>query len=452
VSLVSTSKRNLFIVAVLVVGGIIALSQLSNLQSAKVTYRTAPVSEGLLRDVVTASGTVNALVTVEVGSQLSGRIAKLRADFNDVVSKDQPLAVLDQQSYRARLFKAKAAVGMARATVEVKAAELDHAKQGLLETKARKEIHIARLEKAEAEFISVDANLKRKETLRTRGSVSLSDLQEAKANERAAYAAVREAKANLSTHSIKVAAAEAEVTRYAAQLKNAEFNVPEREADEALAEVELERTRIRSPIDGIVIGRNVDEGQTVAASLEAPTLFTIAQDLTEMEVHARVDETDIGKIKLTQKATFTVDAFPGRTFSGKVGQIRKAPEVIQNVVIYTVVIKTKNEDLSLLPGMTALVQVVVMESEKSLLVPTAALQYRPSGDIVAKMPQGGGKAGKVVWRLENDKPAAAIITTGASDTRSSIISKGELNPGDQVIVGEVVQQTSRSLFGVRLGF
>ena len=448
----SSHKQKLIIVAVLIIGAVIAVSFLSGSNSSKITFRTAPVSIGQLREVITASGTGNAVVTVEVGSQLSGRIALQKADFNDRVSKGQPLAVLDQESYRARLFKTKAALEMAKATVEVKRAELDHAEQNLLETRAQDEVLNARLEKAEAEFISADANFKRKEKLRKRGSVAVSDLEEAVARERAANAALREAKANLATLSIKVAASKAEVARAAAQLKNVQSNVPEREAEMGLAEVDLERTRIRSPIDGIVIGRQVDEGQTVAASFEARTLFTIAQDLSEMEVHARIDETDIGKIKLGQKTTFTVDAFPGQRFVGNVVQIRKAPEVVQNVVTYTVVIRTKNEDLTLLPGMTALVQVVVKESEKSLLVPAAALQYRPSASIVAAVPQGSGEKGKLVWRLDEGEPVAVAIATGDGDTRSTIVSDGELKPGDQVIVGEVVQQTSKSLFGVRLGF
>ena len=257
----SSHKQLLVVFAVIIIGAVIAISLLSGPSSSKTTFRTAPVSIGQLREVITASGTVNAVVTVEVGSQLSGRIALLKADFNDRVSKGQPLAVLDQESYRARLFKTKAALEMAKATVEVKRAELDHAEQNLLETRAQDEVLNARLEKAEAEFISADATFKRKDKLRKSGSVAVSDLEEARARERGANAAVREAKANLTTLSIKVAASKAEVARAAAQLKNVQSNVPEREAEMGLAEVELERTRIRSPIDGIVIGRQVDEGR-----------------------------------------------------------------------------------------------------------------------------------------------------------------------------------------------
>jgi HlyD family secretion protein len=446
--------RTALIVTVLLGGGFFIYTQLSGLAEARISYRTAVAGVGQLREVVTASGTVNAVVTVDVGSQLSGNVAELDADFNDVVSKGQALAVLDQRSYQARVLTATAALDMARATVETKIAELDREEQDLLEVIADKEVLDAQLARAEALFVSANAELGRKEKLGAGGSVAQGDLDEAKAAQQAAAASVSEAKANLSAHSIKVAAARAEVARAKAELKNAKASVPEKEAAMDLAEIELNRTVIRSPIDGMVIGRKVDAGQTVAASLEAPTLFTIAKDLSEMEVHARIDETDIGKIRLDQTATFTVEAFPGRRFSGKVVQVRKAPEMLQDVVTYTVVILTRNEDLVLLPGMTALVRVIVMESEPTLLVPTAALLFRPSALHDDPPPEANhGHNDAVVWRLDQSgHPRPLAVKTGAADNENTSILGVALEAGQDVIIGEVIQPPSHKLFGIRLGF
>jgi len=234
---------------------------------------------------------------------------------------------------------------------------------------------------------------------------------------------------------------------------NARASIPQREALLELAEIELQRTVIRAPIDGIVIRRNVSEGQTVAASLEAPTLFTIAQDLTEMELHARIDETDIGRVKVGQPAEFTVDAHPGRVFEGRVTQIRKAPEVVQNVVTYTVVIETRNDERRLLPGMTANIRVLVMESEPVLKLPLAALAFRPGAIPAADDTGGGPGRGETVWTLDaGGEPRPVTVTTGARDRSHVALAAGPLAPGDRVITNEVTQQAGRSVLGLRIGF
>lgn len=407
------------------------------------TYVTAPATRGRLLDDVSSSGTINAVVTVAVGSQLSGQIASLRADFNDIVRKGQILAVLDQQSYRARLAEAQAALEMAQAFIKVKNAELQRSQEDLRKAQANRAVLEARRDSARALLASAREDLARKEKLGTSGNVAASALSEARAAFHAAAAGLREAEANLDAHEIDLAAARADVAREAAELENARANVPEKQAKLTLAEVELERTTIRSPIDGIVIKRDVNEGQTVAASLEAPTLFTIAQDLSDMEVHARIDETDIGRIRVGQRATFRVDAYPGRRFTGEVTQIRKAAEAIQNVVTYTVVIRTRNEDLLLLPGMTALVDIIVMQSDEKLLIPSAALRYAPRGQVNA-----GGR----VWKLVDGVPAPVEVATGPSDSRHTAVVGGEVQAGDEVITSEIVQQASRDIFGIRFGF
>jgi HlyD family secretion protein len=254
--------------------------------------------------------------------------------------------------------------------------------------------------------------------------------------------------------------AEADLELAQAELLNAVATVPQMEAALNFVEAELHRTVIRAPIDGIVIKRDVDSGQTVAASLEAPTLFTIAQDLREMKVHAKIDEADVGRIKVGQRSTFTVDAFPGRTFNGTVTQIRRAPEVIENVVTYTVVIETSNPDLLLLPGMTAIVNIVVRESGDGLTVPNAALGFAPQDrprQVVNldldEPPNRAAGANASVWTLDRTgAPTPVPIHTGMSDGTVTEIVSGDLRAGQKVIVGQASANQDEALFGLRLGF
>ena len=300
--------------------------------SGEVNYITAPVERGQLSEAVTATGTLDALVTVDVSSQVSGQIAELFVDFNDAVKQGQPLAQIDRQSFEARFAEAEAAVNIAGAAVDVQRAKLERARIDVVDAKVQRSVYEARIENAKARLLAAQLDLDRKETLRARGTISVSDLEQVRAERDSAAATVREAEALSEAHEQSIAAAEADYLRVTAELANAKANVPQKAALLRLASVELERTTIRSPVDGIVIGRNIDEGQTVAAALEAPTLFTIAGDLRDMEVHARVDETDIGQIAVSQKASFSVDAFPGQRFFGVVSDIRKAAQVVQNVV------------------------------------------------------------------------------------------------------------------------
>ena len=244
-------------------------------------------------------------------------------------------------------------------------------------------------------------------------------------------------------------AAEAQLRVAEAMLKNAVAQVAQNEAAQRQAQVDLDHTFIRAPVDGVVVGRTVDVGQTVAASLQAPTLFTIAQDLRNMQVDTNVDEADVGRVKVGQATTFTVDSFPGRTFSGEVVQIRKAPLVVQNVVTYDVVVSAKNPEQRLLPGMTANVRIVIDQKESVLQVPNAALRFRPAGVEAAERERparpgggpggggrgGGGPAGRV-WILGPDgKPAALSLQLGIGDGTYTEVVRGELKEGQLVIVG-----------------
>jgi HlyD family secretion protein len=410
------------------------------------TYMTGTVTKGPLRDEVSATGTVNAVVTVEVGSQLSGRIAELHVDFNDTVSRDQPVARLDSQTYEARLAEAKAALEMARANVAIKQAELQRAKAEYEDAGARLDVLRARLDGAQAAFDAAKADWERKSPLAEQNLLTADAFSDAELKLKIEAAALREARAVFEAHGLKVQVAASNVTRQEADLLNARANIPQREALLELARVEFDRTVIRSPIDGVVIRRNVSEGQTVAASLEAPTLFTIAKDLTEMEIHARIDETDIGKIRPGQRAELTVDAYPERRFEGVVKQIRKAPEVLQNVVTYTVIIATQNAERLLLPGMTVNVRLIVMETDPVLKVPRAALAFVPA---TAKAPADG----QSVWVLDDSgAPRAIEVEVGLQDRTHVAVAENGLEAGQALITNEIRQQGSRQILGIRLGF
>ncbi|MCP4046662.1 MAG: efflux RND transporter periplasmic adaptor subunit [Gammaproteobacteria bacterium] len=314
---------------------------------------TATVDTGDITRSVATSGSVRPLITVEVGSQVSGQIAQILVDFNSEVIKDQLLAVIDPQSFESRVLQNTADFRVASSNVIVQKANIDRAQ--------------ANLRRARLEY-------ERAEPLSKRGTLSISELD-------TALAAFDSAKADL--------------TMAEAQHENALAAKDQRQASLESAEIDLERTRIRSPIDGVVIERAVDQGQTVAASLSSPILFNIARDLTEIQIEANVDEADIGNVNEGNEVTFTVDAFPESVFSGQVNQVRLAPNETNNVVTYTVIITARNPGRRLLPGMTAIVEIVTGNSEDVMRVPNEAVRFKPAADSeLAKKtaePQGGNR-------------------------------------------------------------
>src|SRR6516225_10148804 len=304
-------------------------------RSAETQHFTAKAERGDINDVVEATGTINAVITVQVGSQVSGTIAKLNADFNSRVHKGDVVALIDPALFKGSLLQATA--------------DMENAKANLLAARAN-------LEKARAGFVQTKADYDRTEGLFSGGILSQQQLDLAKANYDSANAAVN--------------AAEANVTQAAAQ-------VSQKEAAVTVAQTNLEYTVIRSPIDGTVVARNVDVGQTVAASLQAPTIFTIAQDLAKMWVYAKTDESDVDNIKVGKTVTFKVDALPKGTFQGVVSQVRMNPTMVQSVVTYDTIIEFANPDLKLFPGMTAYVTIPVAAVQNVLKVPNTALRYKP---------------------------------------------------------------------------
>lgn len=417
---------------------------------------SAPIEAGGIRQSVTTSGTLNALVTVAVGTQLSGQIAELYADFNDLVASGQALALLDTKTNEARRAEAAAATEMARASVAVERARLERAQVNLRDVEGQGEVFQARLDSARVRHAAAEVALNRAETLSARGAGSAIQIEEARAARDQTAAGLREAEAIARNHDVTVEGAHVDLRRVEAELESALASVPLRMAAERAAEIDLERTTIRSPVDGVVVARNVDVGQTVAASLEAPVLFVIAGDLRQMEIHARVNEADIGRISVGQPAAFTVDAYPDLAFPAVVSGIRKAPQVIQNVVTYTVVLATSNADTFLMPGMTATVRIIVYEEENVLKLPMGALRFVPSEDIAHRPPELPGVSQPrraTVWRLAADGAIEPVaVEVGEDDGMHAAILQGVLAVGDEVAVGEIASEAPRRLFGVRLGF
>jgi HlyD family secretion protein len=382
------------IVAVLVGGGVLAYLYTQSRGNAP-KYRVARVERGPLTAAVSATGNLNAVVVVQVGSQVSGQIKDLLVDFNSIVKKNQVVARIDPDIFEAKVNAAKADLDSSRATVlnqeaqvERARADVDNARAALVEAKAF-------TAKAQVQSLDAKRDYDRKTELFGRQLIAKSDLDTSQATYDAAVAQLDSTRAREQALTSGIQAALAQLRVAQATVESARAQVKQKDAALRQAQVDLDHTTILAPVDGVVVSRQVDVGQTVAASLQAPILFTIAQDLTRMQVETSVDEADIGRIKLDDRATFTVDAFPGETFGGTVTQIRKAAQIVQNVVTYTVVVAVANPTGKLVPGMTANVKLVTAEKPSALKVPNAALRFRPAGVEAAapSAPASGGAAG-----------------------------------------------------------
>ncbi len=368
--------RLLVLALFLVVAGGVVYRGLAGSERSAPRYRTERVTRGDLVASVTATGTVNPVKTVQVGTYVSGPIQAIDVDFNSPVKKDQRVAKIDPRPFQLRVQQSEAGLANARAA----------------------------LAKARADLAYKSANLTRNRELATQGIVA-ADAVDVLAS--------------------GVQQARAEVALQEAQTQQAEAQLAE-------ARVNLGYTDIVSPVDGVVVSRAVDVGQTVAASFQTPTLFVIAEDLTKMQVNANVSEADIGAVREGQTATFSVDAFPERSFTGVVSQVRNSPLNVQNVITYDVVIDSANADLALRPGMTANVEIVVGRREGVLRIPTAALRFRP--------PAGEGEAvaaptAATVWRLAGTTPEPVAVSAGLADDSYTEVHGGGLAEGDAVIVG-----------------
>jgi len=449
---VKLTKNRILLILLLVVG-LAVFTAFQMRGKGPVQYYTAGVESGEIKQVVEATGTINAVITVQVGSQVSGAISKLYVDFNSHVRKGQVVAQIDPALFQGALSQAKADLENAKANLAVAIANTAKAKAAELQTKA-----------------DYDRNL----GLSQQGVVSPQTLDLAKAN---------------------ADSAAAQVAGALASEQQARAQVQQKQAAVEVAQTNLDYTTIHAPIDGTVVARNVDVGQTVAASLQAPTLFTIAQDLTKMQVYAKTDESDVGQIRRGQKVSFKVDAYPRDTFTGTVSQVRMNSTVVQNVVTYDTIIDFDNPELKLFPGMTAYVTIPVATASNVTKVPNGALRYKPdlSADEIralyhqyglpdgsaertatAKTPVTGSAGGnqpagsrgardtvpqgpkydvQVVWRLRPDKSLEPVrIRTGITDhTFTEMVQplNGDLKAGDELITG--VAQGRASTGAPRMG-
>src|SRR5712664_2454639 len=357
-------------------------------------YRLTQVERGPLTAAVSATGSLNAVITVQVGSQVSGQIKELLADFNSVVKKGQVVARIDPDIFLAKVNQAKADLDSAKATVMNQQAQIERSRADVENARAAYAEAKAQTAKAQVAVVDTKRDLERKTELFTRQLIAKSDLDSSQAAHDSAVAQLDSAKAHEQALASAIQSAIAQLRVAEAMLASARAQVEQKEAALKQAQLDLDHATIYAPVDGVVVSRQVDVGQTVAASLQAPVLFTIAQDLTKMQVETSVDEADIGRIRVDDRATFTVDAFPGETFVGTVTQIRKAPQIVQNVVTYTVIVAVDNPSGRLLPGMTANVKLVVAQKPSVLKVPNAALRFRPAGveATASAAPTGGGAA------------------------------------------------------------
>ena len=385
-------------------------------------YRTTPVERGELLSTISATGTLNAVVTVQVGTQVSGTIQQLLVDFNSPVKKGMLIARIDPSIFEAKVKQAQADLESTKASVLNQRAAVARAQADLANARA----NVVRQEVAVR-----DAKIKSDSRVRLfqEGGIAQEDRDSAQATYDSSVAQLEAAQA-----SVRSSQAALEVTE--AQLTAAQAQVRQKQAAVDQAEVDLRNTFIRAPVDGIVVSRNVDVGQTVAASLQAPTLFLIAQDLTKMQVDTNVDEADIGRVTLEQEVTFTVDSYPGQTFRGRVMQIRQAPQVVQNVVTYNTVVAVGNPELRLKPGMTANVKLLVARRENALLVPNAAFRFRLDGVSGGS----GGQRAAVATGQGSGGPGGGGSSPGAAGPRSGGGTGGGAGRGSEARQGDASRQ------------
>ena len=395
-------------------------------------YLTGKVERGNIRNTVSATGTMQAVTTVQVGSQVSGTISSLNADFNSVVQKGQVVAQLDPALFQAQVSQQRANLEQAKANLANAQARLLAAESEVATQRAGVTGANANLAALKAQRDDAAKNLERQQSLAASGVIAERDLESSRATFNTADARYNQAAAQLDQAKVNEQnAAIAGLAQAKSAVQQAKAQVQQSEAALRLAEVNLSHTTITSPIDGVVVSRNVDVGQTVAASLSAPTLFTIANDLTQMQVIASIDQADIGAINSNNRVLFTVDAFPGENFHGMINQIRLNAQNVQNVVTYNVVIDVKNPDLKLKPGMTANLTFTIAERNDVLRIPNAALRFRPqeiTPEKIREMLRGatGNESGQA-----NRRPDAQPAASPGTGTAGNESGQGKRRPDMQ---------------------
>lgn len=521
--LLSRKKQLILGGAALAVLGVAAYYFWGN-QSSAPQYMTAKVERGNLRNTVTATGTLQAVTTVQVGSQASGTLSALNADFNSIVKKGQVIAQLDPAVSKAQVDQARANLQQARAGLTQSIASVAGSRAGVSDAQAKALAARSTVQNNQSGVSSAQANLavlkaqlddalaflKQQEYLMKSGVIAQRDYDLANTAYKTAEARYNQAAAQLSQAVLseqssagsgvaqsqaQVQQSQAQVQQSQAQVQQAQAQVQQAEAALRLAEVNLAHTTITSPIDGIVVSRDVNVGQTVAASLSAPTLFTIAGDLRDMQVIANIDQADIGVVEQAKSVKFTVDAFPGKDFDGKIQQMRLNPVNVQNVVTYNVVIDVSNPDQKLKPGMTANLTITIDERNNVLKVPNSALRFTPtdaSGQAAGRSANGAGSSGgqgrqgrqqtdngstssgsasapqgaaqqngerqfapasapvlegqtRRIWVMGQDgKLQSRRIKVGLTDGVSTEIVEGSLQEGELVVTGQTLSSASKA--------
>ncbi|HEY6231784.1 MAG TPA: efflux RND transporter periplasmic adaptor subunit [Pyrinomonadaceae bacterium] len=491
-------------------------------QTSAPTYMTARVERGNLRNTVTATGALQAVTTVQVGSQASGTISALNVDFNSPVKQGQVIAQLDPSVSKAQVDQARANLQQARASLQQSIASVAGSRAGVTDAQAKMQAAKSTVQNNSSGVTSAQANvavlkaqlddalafLRQQDSLLKSGVIAQRDYDLANTAYKTAEARYNQAAAQLNQavlsqqssassgvaqSAAQIQQSQAQVQQSQAQVQQARAQVQQAEAALHLAEVNLAHTTITSPIDGIVVSRDVNVGQTVAASLSAPTLFTIAKDLTQMQVIANIDQADIGLVEQAKSVKFTVDAFPGKEFDGTIQQMRLNPQNVQNVVTYNVVIDVSNPEQKLKPGMTANLTITIDERNNVLKVPNAALRFTPtdaSGQRLGRNSNGGGNAGgsggsggqrqrgqsgqqsdnsngasgaggqrnfappsapvlegqtRIVWVMGQDgKLQSRRIKVGLTDGASTEVVEGNLQEGELVVTGQTLTSATRT--------
>ncbi len=386
-----------------------------------IEYRSALVLKGPITASVSASGTLTPVISVPVSSQVSGQVKEVLVDYNSEVRQGQLIARIDPETFEYRVRQAQADLEATNAQVLTAQANVAAAR--------------AAVSRAEVNLTEARRDFERKQQLVERGYISPAEIDRARAV------------VNTVTEDLRAANAQVAVTE--AQARTAQATVRQRAAQLASANVDLKRTEIRAPVDGVVIRKSIDAGQTVAASLQAPEMFVIARDLRDMQVDTSVDESEIGRVRLGQRASFTIDSFPGRSFNGEVRQIRKAAVTVQNVVTYTVVVSAQNADLSLVPGMTANVRIVTDSRESVLKVPNAALRFRPPD---FQEPQPGRADARSLPRLAADAFVAMLPAAHAQQAGGALAQFRERLERDLALADAQKVQLDAIFAGMREKF
>jgi HlyD family secretion protein len=405
------SRRTLAILAGVLLVTATLIAWRAATRPATAPYGSAAVTRADITKTISATGKLQAVTTVQVGTEVSGTVSQLLADFNQEVKKGQVIARLEPEQLQAQLTQAQATHASAQAAVITAESNVGNSDAAVVAAQANVDRNASVVDDAQKNYDLTKQLVDAKVSAPRDQQVAEATLNQAVAQKQQAVAQLNQSKTQAQSSRSQLAQARAQELQAKAAVE--------------FAAVNLQHTVITAPIDGTVISRNVDVGQTVAASLQAPTLFVIANDLTHMQVLADIDEADVGQLGPNSEVAFTVDAYPTDTFHGSIAQIRLSPNTVNNVTTYTAVINVDNSDLKLKPGMTANINAVVARRDDVLAVPNAALRYRPAN-------AGKPTRGPVVWRIENDKLQPVSLKLGLTDGIKTEVVSGDLHDGDRL--------------------